>query len=356
MVGGLQDRRARRVLLWVAGGLVAALATGQAAAQSVAEFYKGKQVSLVIGYAAGGGYDATGRLLLRHIARHIPGEPTMVPQNMPGAGSQRATNYLFGVAPKDGTAFGIVGGYIPFQPLWNAEGAQYEATQFNWLGSLDRWNGLALVWHAAPAKTLEQAKQTEVLIGATGSTDIGAIYPKVINALYGTKFKIVAGYQGTPDLNLAIERGEVHGRFGLCWQCLIAEKPNWVAEKKVAVLFMIGVRRTPEMETVPELKGLPIVMDLARNDEERQILNIVFGSQEFSRPFFAPPGVPADRVAALRAAFEAAARDPALLAEAEKLRQPINVLHWQDMERLIKDVYATPKPVIERAASIINAK
>ncbi len=333
--------------------LVASLAASDAAAQEAA-FYKGKAVSVVIGYPAGGGYDQTARLLARHMPRHIPGEPSMIPQNMPGAGSQRAANYLFNVAPKDGTAFGIVGGYIPFQPLWNNEGAQYEATKFNWLGSLDRWNGLALVWHTAPATTFEQAKEKEVLIGATGSTDIGAIYPKVVNALYGTKFKVVAGYQGTPDLNLAIERGEVHGRFGLCWQCLVSEKPTWVGENKVAVPLMIGVRRTPEMETVPQLKGAPLVMELARNEEERQILNIVFGSQELSRPFFAPPGVPAARVAVLRAAFEVAAKDPALLAEAEKMKQPINVLHWQELEKLIMDVYATPKPVVARAAAMIN--
>lgn len=333
--------------------LAASLGGGELRAQD-AQFYKGKTVSVAIGYPAGGGYDATARLLIRHMPRHIPDEPSMIPQNMPGAGSQRAANYLFNIAPKDGTAFGIVGGYIPFQPLWNSEGAQYEATKFNWLGSLDRWNGLALVWHTAPAVTFEQAKQKEVLIGATGSTDIGAIYPKVVNALFGTKFKVVSGYQGTPDLNLAIERGEVHGRFGLCWQCLLSEKPNWVAENKVAVPLMIGVRRTPEMDTVPQLKGAPLIMELARNDEERQILNIVFGSQELSRPFFAPPGVPADRIAILRAAFEAAAKDPALLAEAQKLKQPINVLHWQELEKLIADVYATPKPVVARAAAIIN--
>lgn len=336
--------------------VAAVLFTAAAQAQGAGEFFKGKTISVVIGYPAGGGYDATARLLMRHMPRHIPGEPSMIPQNMPGAGSQRAANYLFNVAPKDGTAFGIVGGYIPFLPLWNSEGAQYEATKFNWLGSLDRWNGLALVWKTAPATTFEEAKSKEVLIGATGSTDIGAIYPKVINALYGTKFKIVSGYQGTPDLNLAIERGEVHGRFGLCWQCLISEKPNWVAEDKVAVALMIGVRRTPEMETVPQLKGVPLVMDLARNEEERQILNIVFGSQELSRPFFAPPGVPSDRVAVLRAGFEASAKDPAFLAEAGKLKQPINVLHWQELEKLIVDVYGTPKPVVERAAAIINAK
>ena len=167
----------------VLGLLAATFGVTAAQGQEAGEFFKGKTISVVIGYPAGGGYDATARLLIRHMPRQIPGEPGMIPLNMPGAGSQRAANHLFNVAPKDGTAFGIVGGYIPFQPLWNSEGAEYEAAKFNWLGSLDRWNGLALVMKTAPATTFEETKNKEVLIGATGSTDIGAIYPKVINAL-----------------------------------------------------------------------------------------------------------------------------------------------------------------------------
>jgi tripartite-type tricarboxylate transporter receptor subunit TctC len=319
-----------------------------ARSDSVADFYKGKTISVVIGYPAGGGFDSTARLLIRHMPRHLPGNPTMVAKNVPGAASLRAANYLFNVAPKDGTEFGIIGPSVPFGPLWSRDGVSFEALKFNWLGSLDRWVSIALVWHTAKVQTLEGAMKTEVVAGATGTGDMTVTYPRLMNGLVGTKFKIVPGYQGSPDLNLAIERGEVDGRLGWCWDCLKIDKPEWVIGKKVTILLQFAFAKHPELQDVP------LVMDLAKTEEDRQLMRLAFANQEMARPFLAPPGVPADRVAALRAAFEATAKDPAFLEEARKLNVPINLATWQEIEGLLREVYATPQPVIDRAAKIIN--
>ena len=316
--------------------------------QGVAEFYKGKTVSVVIGYPPGGGFDATARLLIRHMPRHLPGNPVMIARNMPGAGSLRAANYLFGVAPKDGTEFGIIGPSVPFGPLWSRDGVSFEATKFNWLGSLDRWTSIAFVWHTAKAQTLDAAMRTEVVVGATGAGDMTVTFPRLTNALLGTKFRVVPGYQGTPDLSLAIERGEVEGRLGWCWDCLKLDKPNWVKEKKITVLLQFAFKKDPELPDVP------LVMDLARNEADRQIMQLAFGNLEMARPFLAPPDVPADRIAALRSALEATARDPAFLEEARKLNMPISVASSREIETLLRDVYATPQPIVDRAAKIIN--
>ncbi|MCC6890128.1 MAG: hypothetical protein IT536_16480 [Hyphomicrobiales bacterium] len=331
-------------------GSVATVAVGSdpARSQSVADFYKGKTVSVVIGYPAGGGFDVSARLLMRHMPRHLPGNPTMIAKNMPGAGSVRAANYLYGIAPKDGTEFGIIGPAVPFGPLWSRDGVSFEATKYNWLGSLDRWTSIAFVWNTAKAQTLDAARRTEVLVGATGAGDMTVTFPRLTNALLGTKFKIVPGYQGTPDLSLAIERGEVEGRLGWCWDCLKQDKPDWVRGKKITVLLQFAFAKHPELTDVP------LVMDLAKNDTDRQIMRLAFGNLEMARPFLAPPGVPADRVAALRAAFEATAKDPAFVDEARKLNIPINVASSREIETLLRDVYATPQSIVDRAAKIIN--
>ena len=224
----------------------------------------------------------------------------------------------------------------------------FEATRFNWLGSLDRWTSIALVWHAAKAQTLDAARKTELVAGATGAGDMTVTFPRLLNALIGTKFKIVPGYQGSPDLNLAIERGEVDGRLGWCWDCLKIDRPDWVREKKVTILLQFAFAKHPE------LMDVPLVIDLAKSEEDRQIMRLAFGNLEMARPFLAPPGVPPERVAALRAALEATAKDAAFLDEARKLNVPINMATWQEIEKLLHDVYATPQPIISRAAKIIN--
>jgi tripartite-type tricarboxylate transporter receptor subunit TctC len=339
----------RNLLSCALAGLALASSLKAADAQPAASnFFAGKTVSLIIAYPPGGGFDSSARLLMRHMNRHIPGNPVMVPRNVPGAGSLVATNYLYNVAPKDGTEFGLIGGSVPFGPLWSRDGVKFEAEKFNWIGSMDRWVGIALMSHEAPVTSLEQAMKSEVTVGATGAGDVTSIYPRVINALIGTKFKIVSGYKGTADLNLAIERGEVAGRLGWCWDCVKAEKPDWVEEKKVKVMIQLAF--APE----PELPGVPVLLDVVKSEEDRQIVKLVFGSQEMARPFVLPPGVPQDRVALLRSAFEATLADPEFQAEAKRLNMPVKHTSWQDIEKLIADVYATPKPVIDRAAKIIG--
>jgi len=319
------------------------------AQESVQKFYAGRTVNIVIGYPPGGGFDSSARLLMRHMPRHIPGAPTMVPKNMPGAGSLVAANYLFNVAPKDGSEFGIIGGSVPFGPLWNREGVSFDATKFNWIGSMDRWNGIVLLWHQAQARTLDDLRKMEVPVGATGAGDVTAIYPRVLNALIGTRFRVVGGYRGTSDLNLAIERGEVAGRLGWCWDCVKADKPNWIGEKLVNVPLQLGLQKHSELDA-------PMAIDLAGSEEDRQIMQLVFGSQEMARPFVAPPGVPGDRIAALRSAFEATMADEAFLAEAKKSNVPTNMATWRELEKLITDVYATPEPIVARAAKIVTGK
>jgi len=336
----------------VAAAMTSAPALSPASAQDGAEFYKGKSLTMVIGYPPGGGFDQSARLVMRHMSNHIPGSPSIVPRNMPGAGSLIAANYMFNVAPKDGTHFGLIGGSVPFGPLWSREGVEFEPTQFNWIGSLDRWTGIALVWHAAPVQTLDDVMKTEITVGATGAGDVTAIYPRVLNALLGTQFRIATGYRGSNDLNLAIERGEVHGRLGWCWDCVAAVKPDWIEQNQVRVLVQLGMTK----DDAPGLENVPHVFDLAKSDEDRQIMRLVFGSQAMARPFVAPPGVPADRLSILREAFENTLKDEAFMAEADKLRVPVNLTRWSDMEKIIADVYATPKPVIERAAAIVTGK
>ncbi len=319
-----------------------------AQAQDVASFYRDRTVSLTIGYPPGGGFDTSARILLRHMPRHIPGQPAIVPKNMPGAGSLVAANYLYNVAPKDGTEFGIIGGSVPFGAIWSREGVKFESERFGWIGSLDRWNGIALIWREAPVKTLADAQRTDVPVGATGAGDVTAIYPRVLNTLLGTRFVVSAGYRGTRDLNLAIERGEVHGRLGWCWSCVKADKPDWIADGKVRAILQFGIGKDPDLPDAPH------IFDLAKSEEDRQIMRLVFGSQEMARPFVAPPGLPADRLAALRNAFEKTAGDPEFLAEAAKTQTSVNITRWQEMEKLLRDVAATPPAVVERAARLVG--
>jgi tripartite-type tricarboxylate transporter receptor subunit TctC len=321
-----------------------------AQAQSVADFYRGKTISLVNAYPPGSSRDASGRLLVRHLPRHIPGNPAIVAKNMVGAGGLIGTNYIFNVAPKDGTEIGLTGGTIPFGPLWSREGVKFEATKFNWLGSMERWLGLVFVRTGAPAQNYAQLLTTEIKVGATGIGDVTAIYPRVLNALAGTKFNVVRGYQGTADLNLAIERGEVDGRVGWCFECAKREKPAWLAENSVLLLLQLAFSRHPELKDVPSLT------DVAKTEEARRIMALVYGGQEMNIPLMLPPGVPADRVAALRQAFDDTMRDPAFIAETKKTGADVSPMSWQDVEKLIQSAYATPPATIERAAKIITGK
>jgi tripartite-type tricarboxylate transporter receptor subunit TctC len=330
----------------IAGAALSAISAVHA--ETPAEFYKGKNVELYIGYSAGGGYDVYARALARHIGRFIPGNPTIVPKNMPGAGSLVLANWLYNVAPKDGTAFGTIGRGTGFDPLLGSTKAQFDASKFNWLGSMNDEVSVCVAWHTAGVRTLQQAMGKELTVGGTGPAADTDQFPKVLNATIGTKFKIITGYPGGNDVDLAMERGEVMGRCGWSWSSVIATHQNWLDDKKIDVLVQLSLAKHPDLPKVP------LVMDFARNDEERQIFKLVFARQPMGRPFLAPPGVPADRVAALRQAFMDTLADREFMAEARKAKLEINPVSGEAVQKIVQEVYETPKSVADKVADMVN--
>lgn len=321
--------------------LAAALFALPASAASVADYYKDKRITFVISSGAGGGYDAYGRTLARHMGKHIPGNPGFVPQNMPGAGGIRAANYLYNVAPKDGTVFGGVHRGIPMEPLFGNEKAQYDPSKFNWLGSLNNEVSVCVSWGTAPVKTIREAMEKELIVGGSGPNDTEA-FPALLNNIVGTKFKIVSGYPSGTAVNLAMERREVDGRCGWSWSSAKTQQPEWLKEKKVNILAQLSLAKHPELADVP------LVMEFAKSEEDKDILELVFARQVMGRPYLAPPGVPAERVAALRAAFDATMKDPEFIADINKQKLELTPVSGVEIQKLVNKIHATPKSVIAR--------
>lgn len=312
-------------------------------------FYKGRTVQLLIGYGVGGGYDLYGRVLARHMGKHIPGNPTLVPQNMVGAGSLKLTNYLYSAAAaRDGSAFGIVGNGVAFEPVFGGKGVEFDPLKFKWIGSLQSFVQIAISWHTSPVKTFEDALTHELVVGATGSGSGTNLYPKLLNVLFGTKFKVITGYQGTNEINLSIERGELQGMVGWDWAGLIASKPDWVKDKKINVFLQLALKKHPDIPDVP------LVTDLARTPQDKAILELGLSSLLMGRPFVAPPGVPEKRAEVLRAAFNAMIRDKAFLDDAAKAKLEIIPMTGQEIDELLKKVYASPPDVIEETAKALG--
>jgi tripartite-type tricarboxylate transporter receptor subunit TctC len=318
--------------------------TGPGHAQSVEEFYRGKTVNLMIGYSVGGGYDLYGRLVSRHIGKHIPGRPAVVPQNMTGAGSLRAAQYIYSVAPKDGTTFGTFGRTIATTPLLTPATAQFDGTKFTWLGSVTNEVSTCVTWHTSPVKTWSDILAKEVAMGGEGPGADPDVYALLYKNVFGAKMKLVAGYHGTNDVTLAMERGEVDGLCGLSWSTLKARHLQWMNEKKLNIIIQAALRKQPELADVP------LASDLTQDREKLQILKLFLASQETARPFAAPPDLPADRKAALIRAFDATMKDPEFLAEAQKLNMDINPLNAKGVDDIVAELYATPKAVLEKAA------
>jgi tripartite-type tricarboxylate transporter receptor subunit TctC len=329
-------------------GLILAAAPFEATTAQAQEAYRGKTLSVQIGYGAGGGYDTYGRLLARYMGKHIPGNPVLVPKNMPGAGSMKLANYLYVTAPKDGTEFGIIGNGVILEPLLGGAGAQFDPTKFSWLGSLDKFVEIGVVRSNARAQSLEDAMKTEMVVGSTGSKSGTNLYPILLNNILGTKFKIVKGYTGTKEMTLAVERGELDGFLGWCVSCILSEKPDWVREKTVKVFVQTA------LEKDPRFPDAAMVMDYIKNEEDRKIMTLFLSNAEMSRPFVAPPNIPRDRFAILRAAFEASARDPNMVADAKKMNLDINLMTGETIDKLIETIYNSPKSVVEKASAIFN--
>lgn len=319
------------------------ISAGQA--QSVADFYKGKTIELLIGYSPGGGYDTYARTIARHMSKHIPGNPTIVPKNQPGAGSLKLTNFLFNVAPKDGTTFGTIGRGIPMEPLLGGEGTQFDAKEFNWIGSANDEVSICVAWHTTGIEKFEDLYEKELVVGGTGSGADTDTFPMLIKNVLGAKIKLISGYPGGSDILLAMERGEVGGRCGWSWSSVKSRRMDWIREGKVNILLQMSLAKHPD---IPEV---PLVMDLAETREQKQIFRLMFARQRMGRPYVAPPGVPEERVAALRKAFMDTMKDPEFLAEAKKAKLEITPVSGEEIQTLINELYEdTPQEIVEMAA------
>jgi tripartite-type tricarboxylate transporter receptor subunit TctC len=338
----------RASTLFAASAIFAALSAG-AAAQSPAEFYKGKTVDMMIGYSVGGGYDVYARLISRHLGKHIPGNPTVTPKNMEGAGSLRLANWLYNVARKDGTVIGTIGRGTGFDPLLGAKAAQFDGNRFNWIGSANDEVSVCVVWNGrTKIAKFADLLTTPLAVGGTGAAADTDQFPRIINGVLGTQMKIVTGYPGGNDVNLAMERGEVDGRCGWSWSSVVSTRASWVKEKKINILMQLS------LEKHPDLPDVPLITDLAKTDEQRALLRLVFARQALGRPYLAPPDVPADRVAALRKAFMDTMKDPAFVAEAEKAQLEITPISGEAVQKLVGEIYQTPPDIVKKAADILK--
>ena len=321
-----------------------ALALGPAAqADAIADFYKGKTITVYVGYSPGGGYDTYARTIARHIGKHIPGEPTVIVKNRPGAGSMLLTNEIYNVLPKDGSVIGIVGRGMPMEPLFGSDKAKFEPAKFNWIGSANNEVSVCVAWHTSPVKKWQDLLTTEMIVGGTGEGADTDSFPKVMNNVLGTKLKLITGYPGGNDVLLAMERGEVDGRCGYSWSSAKSRKADWLKEGKMTVLIQMSTEKHPDMPDVP------LIMDLAKNDADKAALRLIYARQEFGRPFLAPPGVPADRVAALQAAFMATMDDPDFKSDAAKQDLELAPVSGQRVGELIAAIYSAPAEVVQRA-------
>jgi tripartite-type tricarboxylate transporter receptor subunit TctC len=320
-----------------------------ALAQSPAEFYAGKQVRLIIGYGTGGGYDTYARLLARFIGEHIPGKPSIVAQNMPGAGSRNAGNWLYNIAPKDGTVIAVLSQGTPADQALGQRGVKFDVRKFNWIGNMVAVNNIMFVSAKTGVSTLAQAKQKVLAVGATGASSPSVLYPQVSNNLLGTKFKIVSGYPGGGHINLAVERGEVDGRGSDSWASMKANNAQWLHDKTVNILFQVGPKREPDLNA-------PLWSELAQTDEQRQILELLSGDVAVGRPVLTAPGVPADRVAALRAAFDATMKDPAFLAAAAKAKMYMNPIGGVELQEIAGKIVSHPPAIIAKVKDAIQIK
>ena len=329
--------------------LLCCLLAGGARAQPVADFYRGKTVNVWIGYGPGGGYDLSARVLARHMGRHIPGEPTLVARNMPGAGSLTLANWLYNIAPKDGLDFGIFGRTVPIDPLLGTKGAQFDALKFTWLGSTSNEVSTCVAWHDAPVQKAQDLFTRELTVGASGAASPSAVFPYLFNSIIGTKIKVINGYTTSATILTALEAGELNGFCAWGWVPMKAMRADWIRDRKFNVLFQIGLAKHKDH---PET---PLILDFAKTPEDRALLEILVAPQVFARPFAAPPGIPADRATALREAFNKTVRDPAFIEEAERMVLEPDLVDAAMLEGVLRKIYDAPKPLLERAREAMAA-
>jgi len=332
--------------LCVAAGVAAIICPSiRATAQSEAP-YAGKTITVIIP-GTGGGNDQWGRLVAQHIGKHLPGRPTVVTQYMPGAGGLNAANYIYNVAPKGGTVLGIVPSSLPLAPLLGIAGARFDALKFAWIGSPTMITDVCIAMATAKVKTFRDLLTHELVTGNTGVGSGPYIYPKALNGILGTKFKLIAGFPGTSNIHLAMERNEIDA---VCHplEAVVSSRPDWIASKTVNVLFQGGARPNPR------LGGVPLIIDLARTPDEKQAIAFLYAGSGLGRPFLAPPDMPAERVIVLRDAFIATMKEPQFLADAARQKLDIQPENGEYLAALIKKIYATPQPVVERVTELIK--
>jgi tripartite-type tricarboxylate transporter receptor subunit TctC len=320
---------------------------GQAAAAK-ADLFQDKTITLFVGYGVGGGYDQYARLLSRHMPSQIAGKPSMIIRNMPGGGSLVALNHVYNVAPKDGTSIVTFGPEVAFEPLRGASGLKFDTLKINWLGSMNRQVSIAVFTQQSGVKTILDARGRKIIVGASGVGSQSYLNPIVYNAFLGTSFSVVTGYTGTKEITLAMEKGELQGIAGWSWDSLKLERPAWATSGDVAIALQVSDRRHPEIAHVPN------IYDYVSNDEDRLTLELIFAHQLLGRPFAVAPGVPADRLAALVAAFDATIKDKAFRAEADKMRLEIDYASAADVEQHVRRIFGLPQPLIERAAKMVR--
>ena len=342
----------RLVVVLLASAILAY--AGDARAQSVADFYGGKQVQMLIGSGAGAGFDVYARLVARHLGKHIPGHPTVVPMNKPGAGSLTMTNALVNIGPKDGSAIGAPQSSAPVEGLLHllsrdGTAAKYDATRLHWIGSASQDVFVVFDWHTAKVKSFSDLMTTEMLLASSGPNTDGSLVAIALNKLLGTKIKLVTGYGISSGGLLAMERGEIDAN-AMAYASIATMRSDWIREGKIRFLAQMGM--TPH----PDLKDVPFVLDLVKSPEDRKVLELIFAKYQFGRPYLVPSDVPAERVAALRAAFDATMKDPELLADAQKQRLEVNPVSGTEVQAMIEKLYRTPEALARRTREILGTE
>ena len=328
--------------------LAAAAWPTSGSAQTVEDFYKGKSITMLVGAGAGGGYDTYARVFARHMPKHLPGHPAIIAKNMPAASGLAAASAIYTTADKDGATIAAFPNNVPMDPLFGNPGARYDAQKLNWLGSIGKLQNVCATWHTSPIKTVAAAREREVIVAAAGATSNSAIMPKLLNALLATRFKTVMGYDGGGGLTMALERGEAEGICGLSWSTMKASRPHWIRDKLLNVIVQMGLQKLADLPDVPS------ALKLVTDPESRQVLELILIRQEPGRPFAAPPGVPADRLAALRRAFDATLKDGEFLADAEKVQLEIEPLTAGEIATLLASAYGAPKAIVQKAAALVE--
>ena len=346
MTGGAKTQTRRNILAASFALATIAIVPAARAQPAVEAFYRGKTIDLYIGFTTGGTYDSYARLVAQFMGEHIPGKPRIVPKQLVGAGSRAAAAHMYAIAPKDGTQLATVDQAVPLQQVLNDPGIQFDAAKFNWIGNPIADNNTMAAWRASGVTSLDDAKTREVVVGANGIT-ASAQYPQALNVLLGTRFKIITGYPGGNEINLAMERGEVAVRGQNSWSSWKSQHADWIAEKKIAILVQIGLGRDRELPDVP------LFMDLVTNAEDHAALKLLSAPTTIGRPLFTTPGVPPERIAALREAFAATMKDPAFLAAAKLAKMDLNPVSGEALQKIVGDLFAASPAVVQRLKAIL---